>query len=995
MEVLGPNDSADKFREKLKRIREYLNSLSVKRNRTKRKKVEDDINEQIEEVFDKDSSEKQEDSFSDKWNQWEDEREDGWEESDNDWEENSENNGWDNNSWDSDTEEWDDEWDEEWNQWSQSWNGWWNWWKQWKSSKSKSKENKSEFETPPEDRDEYIPQDSEIWEAMGEQSRFAEIYPAFLWYYAQWKKSYFNRETNLWSKRKTLSQLTHKLPEWTKKYAYTWVITKWINAIPLPDLAWPDTSTLHSTWKSAPEFHVDQNGCVYLVSNEKQFVSFNFWLNQHDNTKAPVSADSDKIIFDSLSQDTQELLDNLRSSWANPQQIAAAIKYYIIKNKKYSTKVQWTLRNKSNRDTYIKHLDESPILECFSANSLFVALCRQLWVPARLVVGHMVQSSNKEWKACLTKNDWHAWSEIWDASLWSWLRVDATPTEKEDWEKSNENGQEENDNQNNNQNADNNFWDNQSQSWDKSDKKSNSNSENNSKESSQSWESQDGKSESNSENTWEKKNSDSEKWDEWSKNSDAQNTWDWESTDNASQSENASDSQDNDSQSNQSEQDQKWKKTWDEKESKQQWNWKGQLIDESDAKPTKSPSELLDEMIEKAKEDDLMKQSEELNEVLDKLDKANSKEDIKNILDESKLSDFAKDMVDKIWKDKILEDERKDLEKLDDESKIDEALKNSLLDEEYKQKLKEYAKRMKDKIAEEKRKMKSEMEKLWFTEKELAYYKEYKELEAEVEPEVRKQIKELQKILPVQYQILRNENDIYRSGPQIDWWKLVEFAITWDPLIFRRNHEVRESNEINMFETIIIDTSWSMWRIDYPWSILRESVKAAIIRAKVLEHFKVDFSIVLFWDRVDEVMSFWEKFSSKKKCSIPAKLMRSAHISWWNSREPISYVYENMLKQSRKTRWKSFWNISFIWDGDLYNWSRRQDLKAMIDDLKKRWFWVTAYYINDSWSNLIGYYFGSPSDWWAVYAWSSKELSKEIVESHKTHLKKKIRKYMK
>jgi hypothetical protein len=44
---------------------------------------------------------------------------------------------------------------------------------------------------------------------------------------------------------------------------------------------------------------------------------------------------------------------------------------------------------------------------------------------------------------------------------------------------------------------------------------------------------------------------------------------------------------------------------------------------------------------------------------------------------------------------------------------------------------------------------------------------------------------------------------------------------------------------------------------------LRESIKAAIIRAKVLEHFKVDFSIVLFGDRVDEVMSFGEKFSSK------------------------------------------------------------------------------------------------------------------------------------
>jgi hypothetical protein len=39
-------------------------------------------------------------------------------------------------------------------------------------------------------------------------------------------------------------------------------------------------------------------------------------------------------------------------------------------------------------------------------------------------------------------------------------------------------------------------------------------------------------------------------------------------------------------------------------------------------------------------------------------------------------------------------------------------LKDSLLDDEYKKKLKEYAKMMKDKIAEEKRKMRSEMERL-------------------------------------------------------------------------------------------------------------------------------------------------------------------------------------------------------------------------------------------------------------------------------------------
>ena len=926
-----------KYKESIQKLKDYLKSLFFKKHEKDTKKISDATKDQLTAVISDENINEEKNSTNWGTNTSDLEKSWTWESSTEDTQGNSQKGNW------------------EWGQQNRN-NG--------------NNEKKWEFEIPPEDQDEYIPTDSEFGEAMWEQSRFAEIYPPFLGYYSKWKKSYFNRETNLWSKRKILTSLTHKLPEWIKKYTYTWVITKWINAIPLPDLAWPDTSTLHSTWKSAPEFQIDQNGCVYLVSKEKQFVSFNFWLNQHEDSTAPISADSEKIVFDSLSKDTQELLTNLKSSGVSPQQIAAAIKYYIIKNKKYSTRVQWTLRNKSNRNNYIKHLDESPILECFSANSLFVALCRELWVPARLVVWHMVQSTNKEWKACLTKNDGHAWSEIWDTSVGWWIRVDSTPTEKENWEDSNENWQEQNDNQNNNENADNNFWDNNQSNENKWDKNKNwTNNEKNDSQSDSKWDKSDNKNSNNSDE------SDSE-------TSESKSD---------SQSDNTSDSDSKSQSDNESTQ----RKHWEDTESNLKSSGKWKLLDASDDKPNKTPSELLDEMVEKAKEDDLMKQSEELKNVLDKLDNAESREDIKKILDESKLSDFAKDMVDKIWKDKILDDEKKELEKVDDENKIDELLKDSLLDDEYKKKLKEYAKMMKDKIAEEKRKMRSEMERLWFNENEVTYFKEYKQLEAEVEPEVRKQIRELQKILPVNYQILTNEKDIYRSWPKIDWSKLADFVATWDPLIFRRNHEVRESNEINMFETIIIDTSWSMWNINYPWSILRESVKAAIIRAKVLEHFKVDFSIVLFWDRVDEVMSFGEKFSSKKKCSIPARLMRSAHKSGGNSKEPISYVYQNMLKQYKKNRWKSFWNISFIWDGDLYSWMQRSDLKAMIDDLKNRWFGVTAYYINDTRSRLIDYYFGSEADGWAVYAWSSKELSKEIVEAHKTHLKKKIKKYMK
>lgn len=887
METLKDEELQLKWEQTIQKLKEYLKSLMFKKTKKRIKDISDPTDEELSKTL------KQE------------EDEDGTQ--------------WKSENFDQDENE--------------SWKGDW-------ENNNPKKEEKGEFEIPPEDQDEYIPRDSEFGEAMWEQSRFAEVYPPFLWYYVQWKKSYFNRETNLWSKKKQLKPFSHKLPKWIKTYTYAWVITAWKNAIPLPDLAWPDTGSLCVNWKSVPEFQVDQNGCVYLISKEKQFVSFNFWLNQHTNDVAPINADSEKIIFDSLSSRTQELLTKLRTSWASAQQIAETIRYYIIKTKKYSTKVQGTLRNKSNRNNYIKHLDESPILECFSANSLCVALCRELWIPARLVVGHMIQSVNNEWKACITKNDWHAWSEIWDDTIWEWIRVDATPTQKENWEDSNENGQEQNNN--NNQDADNNFWDSQDQ---------------------QSWDQWQGSQQSDQ---WQKSN-------EW-KDPEKQ---DWEQS-SESNYDNNSDSQNGDSQQSQSQQNSKW-----------------ELQGSKSDQPQKSPEELLDEMVEKAKEDSLMKQSKELQDTLDKLEKAETKEDIKDILDKSWLSDFAKDMVDKLWKDKILEDEKKEMESLDDENKIDEALKDSLLDEEYKQKLKDYANLMKKKIDEEKRRMKNEMERMWFKEEELWYYKEYKQLEAEVEPEVRRQIKELQKILPAQFQILRDNSQIYRSWPILDWSKLTEFAVTWDPLVFRRNKEVRESNEINMFETIIIDTSWSMGYFWTQWSILRESIKAAIIRAKVLEHFKVDFSIVLFGDRIDEVMSFGEKFSSKWKCGIPARLMRAAHVSWWNSREPISYVYQNMVNQLRKRQWKSFGNISFIWDWDLYNGYERPDLKAMIDNLKSRGFWVTAYYINNSRSDLIDYYFGNPENGGAVYAWNSKDLAKKIIEAHKTHLMKKIKRYIK
>jgi hypothetical protein len=52
------------------------------------------------------------------------------------------------------------------------------------------------------------------------------------------------------------------------------------------------------------------------------------------------------------------------------------------------------------------------------------------------------------------------------------------------------------------------------------------------------------------------------------------------------------------------------------------------------------------------------------------------------------------------------------LKNLDDEKKVDEALKNTLLDDKFMEKLKNYSNEIKKKIQENKRKMKSEMERL-------------------------------------------------------------------------------------------------------------------------------------------------------------------------------------------------------------------------------------------------------------------------------------------
>ncbi len=95
-------------------------------------------------------------------------------------------------------------------------------------------------------------------------------------------------------------------------------------------------------------------------------------------------------------------------------------------------------------------------------------------------------------------------------------------------------------------------------------------------------------------------------------------------------------------------------------------------------------------MIQKVKDDSLASQAEQMKDTIEKLEKAKSKEDIRKVLDASGLDGFAKDEIDQIGNTEIFDQEKKDLDALrasGDEEKLDTALQDSLLDEDYQKKL--------------------------------------------------------------------------------------------------------------------------------------------------------------------------------------------------------------------------------------------------------------------------------------------------------------------
>lgn len=306
---------------------------------------------------------------------------------------------------------------------------------------------------PPDDRDEYHtpPPQGAQQEESAEQQQSRPIFeiipsgtstrPLAPGDYASGRKSYYDMQTKTWSKKKRLTTYTQNLPG-DKRWTISGAIAGEIKSLPIPNGYGLDTASLKYTG-SRPNIHRDQNGCFYLEPTGTATCSIDFLKEEPPFISPPIQEDTEPLTNAQLSAQTETMLQALTTKTTNNLAKATEAQTYVRRAHFYpgggdlndAQALQHKLRTESTGANYIQNLDASEYLECYSANTLFIAMMRKIGIPARLVIGHHVDKI-KNGKAVIDQSTGHAWAEVWDGA--SWRRIDATPPPKPQDKKQND-----------------------------------------------------------------------------------------------------------------------------------------------------------------------------------------------------------------------------------------------------------------------------------------------------------------------------------------------------------------------------------------------------------------------------------------------------------------------------------------------------------------------------------------------------------------------------
>lgn len=250
-------------------------------------------------------------------------------------------------------------------------------------------------------------------------------------YYASGRKSYFDFDSKTWSKKKQLTLYTSSL-RGTERQKISGITNNGLKSIPIPNGYGLDMSSLISRGAHLEIFR-DKNGCFYLNSNGNCSYSVDFLQEDPPFVGPPIADDTIPIHKGQLSPETESALAAISG---NPEQKAEQLRSYLLSKHFYpgdgdlqiAQALQYKLRIESTAENYILNLDKSEYLECYSANTLYIAMLRKSGIPARLVTGHRVEGA-KDGKARIDSQTGHAWAEVWDGA--AWRRMDATPRAKQ------------------------------------------------------------------------------------------------------------------------------------------------------------------------------------------------------------------------------------------------------------------------------------------------------------------------------------------------------------------------------------------------------------------------------------------------------------------------------------------------------------------------------------------------------------------------------------
>lgn len=264
--------------------------------------------------------------------------------------------------------------------------------------------------------------------------------------YCSARSSYYDNSSKNWSNKTALSPY-NKSASGDLRQTISATVVNPVTSIPIPNHYTLDISSLKHIGNK-PEIFRDQNGCFFVKVNGSCSLKIDFLAEKPPFSNSPINDDLQPIYKGTLSTESENLITQLKGG--NLDKVEQ-LRNYLLSHHYYPAggdlqaagALQLKLRGESTPDNYIQNLEKSEYLECYSANTLFIAMLRRAGIPARLVMGHKVQSANQG-KAVIDANTKHAWAEVWDGI--AWRRFDATPRPKPEDKKKDQDKKDQSDN---------------------------------------------------------------------------------------------------------------------------------------------------------------------------------------------------------------------------------------------------------------------------------------------------------------------------------------------------------------------------------------------------------------------------------------------------------------------------------------------------------------------------------------------------------------------